>query len=174
MAGNIVPWSWRKKRVPVGKDDQTVTSLQRQMNKVFNDFLSGTSFLPEFFSEPLQQLGEAWSSFAPNVNVKRTEAEIVVAAELPGMDEKDIELSLTREALTIRGERKQAGENDDPEGWQYTESLYGAFERIIPLTDEVDEDKVDASFAKGVLTIRLPRKSGGASSTRKVSIKTER
>lgn len=171
MAGSIVPWSWKRKRVPVGRDEQSVSTLQRQMNRLFNDFMSNSSFLPDFVTEPLTQLGERMSSFTPNVNVTKNDSALIVAVEVPGMDERDVELSLTKDALTIRGERKQEHrpENDR---WHYVESTYGAFERVVPLTDLViDEDKVEASATKGVVTITLPFKEAAPSSGKKVSIR---
>jgi HSP20 family protein len=173
MTGSIVPWSWKKKRLPVGKDEHPVSALQRQMNRLINDFASGSSILPEFFSEPLAQLGERWNSFTPNVNVHKTESAVVVTVEVPGMDEKDIELSLTKDSLTIRGERKQLHEEQGEEGWNYVESSYGSFERLVPLTDLlVDQDRVEATSAKGIVTITLPLAATEHSSPKKVSIRT--
>jgi HSP20 family protein len=172
MSMNIVPWTWKRKRVPVGKDEQSISALQRQMNRVFNDLLSGSSILPEFFSEPLTQLGERWTAFVPNVNVSKNETALIVTVEVPGMDEKDIELSLTKDGLAIRGERKQAHEEKGEGGWNYVESSYGSFERIVPLSDLViDDDQVTATSSKGMVTITLPFKESAQPSPKKVSIR---
>jgi HSP20 family protein len=174
MTGSIVPWSWKRKRVPVGKEEHSVTALQRQMNRMFNEFLSGTSLLPDFFSEPLAQLGERWNAFAPNVNVTKTERELLVTVEVPGMDEKDIELSLTKDGLTIRGERKASHEEAGEEGWNYVESSYGAFERVVPLAElEIDENRVEATASKGMVRISLPFAATTQSTAKKVSIRSE-
>jgi len=174
MTGNIVPWSWKRKRVPVGKDEHPVSSLQSQINRVFNDFMTGSSRLPDFFSEPLAQLGERWSAFSPNVNVTKTDRELLVTVEVPGMDEKDIELTLTQEGLTIRGERKSSHEESSEGGWTYVESSFGSFERIVPLADlQIDEDKVEATASKGIVRISLPLVPAAQSSAKKVSIRTE-
>lgn len=173
MAGNIVPWSWKRKRIPLGKEEHSLTTLQRQMNRLFNDFVSGSSLLPEFVSEPLVQLGERWGAFAPNVNVSKTPQALIVTVEVPGMDEKDIELSLTQESLAIRGERKQDHEESSEDGWKYVESSYGAFERIVPLAGLViEEDKVEASADKGIVTITLPFKESQSSGAKRVSIRS--
>jgi len=168
----LVPWTLRRKRVPVGRDDHAGV-LQRQVNRLFNDFVSGSSLLSDFISEPLTQLGERWGAFTPNVNVTKRESALVVAVEVPGMDERDIEISLTREGLTIRGERKQAHEDHDEKGgWRYVESSFGAFERMVPLGDiEIEEDKVEATSSKGIVTITLPFKSAAVSSPKKVTIR---
>jgi HSP20 family protein len=172
MSMNIVPWAWKKKRVPIGKDEQSLSMLQRQMNRVFNDLISGSSLLPDFFSEPLTQLGERLTAFVPNVNVSKTDTALIVTIEVPGMDEKDIELSLTKDGLAIRGERKQSHDEKGEGGWNYVESAYGAFERIVPLSDLViDDDNVTATSAKGIVTITLPFKESAQVSPKKVSIR---
>jgi len=172
MSMNIVPWTWKRKKLPIGKDEQSISSLQRQMNRVFNDILSGSSLLPEFFSEPLSQLGERWGAFMPNVNVSKSDAALTVTVEVPGMDEKDIELSLTKDGLAIRGERKQLHEEKGEGGWSYVESQHGSFERIVPLDGlEIDDDRVTATSAKGIVTITLPFKESAQATPKKVSIR---
>jgi len=169
MNGYLTPRVWRRKTLPVGAEG-SLSGLQGQMNRLVSDFFSGSSLIPEFFSEPISQISEKIAAFVPNVNVSRGEKEWLVTAELPGMDEKDIEISLTRDTLTIRGEKKQS--HDKTEGvYHYVESSYGSFERIVPLSDEIEEDKVDASFAKGVLTIKLPKRATSQNATKKVSIR---
>lgn len=173
MSGNIVPWSWKKKRLPVGKDEHPVSALQRQVNRLFAEFGSGSSILPDFFTEPLAQIGERWNAFAPNVNVTKNNSALVVSVEVPGMDEKDIELSLTKDALTIRGERKQIHEEKSEGGWNYVESSFGSFERVVPLNElVVDEDRVEASASKGIVTITLPFRAGSEGAPKKVSIRS--
>lgn len=172
MSGNIVPWSWKKKRLPVGKDEHAVSTLQRQVNRLFADFGAG-GFLPDFFAEPLAQIGERWNSFAPNVNVTKNGSALVITVEVPGMDEKDIELSLTKDALSIRGERKQIHEEKSEGGWNYVESSFGTFERVVPLNELiVDEDRVEATASKGIVTITLPFKAGSEGAPKKVSIRS--
>ena len=178
MTNTIVPWSWKRKRLPVGRDDLPLSNLQRQMNRLFSEFSASSSFLPDFFTEPLAQIGEKLVGFSPNVNVTKSEHALTVTVEVPGMDERDIELSLTKEALAIRGERKSSHEStgggDGESKWSYTESSYGAFERIVPLADlSIDEDGVEATASKGIVTITLPITRGAESSARKVSIRSE-
>jgi HSP20 family protein len=147
------------------------------MNKLFSDFGSGASFLPDFFTEPLVQIGEKLVGFTPNVNVTKSDRALVITVEVPGMDERDIELSLTKEALTIRGERKQShdttSEGEGESKWSYTESSFGAFERIVPLGELIiDEDGVEATASKGIVTISLPIRSGAETGVKKVSIRS--
>lgn len=173
MTGNIVPWRWRKKRVPIGPERDAVTNLQKQINWLFSEVISNSSRLPDFMSEPIVQLGERLTSFTPNVNVRKTDAAIIVSIELPGMDERDVEISLTSEGLTIRGERKVQLDEVGEDGWNYAESSYGAFERIVPLGDlRVQEERVEATASKGIVTITLPLRPNGEVQARKVNIKS--
>lgn len=150
-----------------------MAALQRQINRLFSDFASGSSIIPDFVSEPLAQLGERLSSFVPNVNVAKREDSLLVVVEAPGMDAQDIELSVTRDGLTIRGERKAPYESVGEGEWVYVESSYGSFERIVPLNDlVVDEDAIEATASKGMVTILLPLKSGVSSSGKKLTIRS--
>ena len=172
MTGNIVPWRWKKKKVPVGGQQDAVSNLQKQVNRLFNEVVSGSSILPDFVSEPLAQLGERLTTFAPNVNVRKTETAVIVAVELPGMDERDVEISLTTDGLAIRGERKADGEALEGGEWNYSESAYGPFERIVPLAGlSIQEDRVDATASKGIVTITLPLKGEEETPVKKVQIR---
>jgi HSP20 family protein len=173
MSGSIVPWRWRKKTVPIGGQQDAVTNLQRQVNRLFNEVISGSTMLPDFVSEPLQQLGERLTTFAPNVNVRKTEAAVIVAVELPGMDERDVEISLTSDGLAIRGERKPDGDMMGGNEWIYSESEFGPFERIVPLTGlRVREDGVEATASKGIVTITLPLQAELEAPVKKVQIRS--
>ena len=98
--------------------------------------------------------------------------EIKVSAELPGMDEKDIDVSLTRDTLTIKGEKKEEKE-DTGKDYYKMERSYGSFTRSIPLPVEVDTDKVQATFKKGVLEITLPKTAKAIQETKKVPVKAK-
>jgi HSP20 family protein len=172
MTGNIVPWRWKKKTVPVGGQQDAVSNLQRQVNRLFNEVVSGSSILPDFMSEPIAQLGERLTTFAPNVNVRKTEAAVIVAVELPGMDERDVEICLTTDGLAIRGERKPDADALEAGEWNYSESAYGPFERIVPLAGlRIQEDRVDATASKGIVTITLPLQGEEETPVKKVQIR---
>lgn len=92
----------------------------------------------------------------PAVNVSEDEKNITVEAELPGMDSKDIDISLQNNMLLLQGEKKF--EDEKKEGnYHRIERSYGSFSRTIPLSSSVDQDKVKASFKNGVLTVTLPK-----------------
>lgn len=175
MPSVVVPWSSRKRRVVLAKQDPSGGAIQRNVSRLFNEFLA-SSMVPELISEPLASLGDRLGGFTPAVNVAKTESCLVVSIEAPGMDERDIELTLTKEGLTIRGDRKPTPREtaSEVEQEEYIESLYGAFERIVPLAGlAVDEDRVEATASKGMVTISLPLKAAPSGNARKVSIRAE-
>jgi HSP20 family protein len=105
----------------------------------------------------------------PSLEVKETENEVRIIAELPGMNEKDVELLVQDGVLTLRGEKKSETEDKD-RGW--SERCYGRFERRIALPDGVEEEGCNATFRDGVLTIAMP-KSAEASRSRRIPINSE-
>jgi HSP20 family protein len=160
--GNLVPWR-KNKGLQRGSSEYPLAKLQRQMNRMFDDFFSGADLSPFF---------EKTEMFMPKVNVSENDKQVKVSAELPGIDEKDIELSMEDGILTIRGEKKQEHEDNDKQNGYYYESSYGSFSRSIDTGSEVDEDNIDANFKKGVLTITLPKKESAREKTKKISIKS--
>lgn len=156
---DIISWHWNKGRLSPSEGGHPFSLLQRQMNSLFEDFMSGFGF------EPVGSRG-----FTPRVNVSEDDQKLYVEAELPGLSEKDVEVTLTKEALTIRGEKKQ--EQEKKEGTHYfAERSYGYFQRVIPLSSEVDEDKVDATFKHGVLSITLNKTPAAQKSSKKIQIR---
>ena len=175
MASSVVPWSSKKKRIVLARQDPSGGAIQRNVSRLFNEFLA-SSIVPELISEPLSSLGDRLSGFSPAVNVIKSATHLLVSVEVPGMDERDVEISLTKEGLTIRGERRAVSALSEPQGDQeeYVESLYGTFERVVPLSGiTVDEDRVEATSSKGMVTISLPLKATSVSGARKVSIRAE-
>lgn len=139
-------------------------AFQREMNRLFENFFGGSD-LPSW--SPLER---RVSTFTPRIDVSETDKEIRISAELPGMDEKDIDVSLTRDSLTIRGEKKEEKEEKGKDFFRMERS-YGSFTRSVPLPVEVDTDKAAATFKKGVLTVTLPKSTKAIQETKKVSVK---
>ncbi len=108
---------------------------------------------------------EGWT---PSLDVAETENELVVRVEIPGMNEKDVDINLSRGLLTISGEKKV--EKVENETCHCMESCYGKFSRTVRLPFEVEADKVDATFKNGVLRITLPRSE--AAKPKKIEIKS--
>jgi len=105
---------------------------------------------------PAWPIGKTAHAFTPRVNVRETDEEIVVSAELPGLEEKDFDISLEDDVLTVKGE-KHSEHEEKREGFQHVETVSGSFERRLRLPCEVDSDKVKATYKNGVVTVVLPK-----------------
>jgi HSP20 family protein len=138
--------------------------LTRELDRMFEDFFGGRSFWP-FSLEPSRS-----SAFVPSVDVQESDKEIRVLADLPGLDEKDVQVDLTDEGLSIRGEKKSEHKESDG-GYSRWERSYGSFERFIPLPGSVEGNKVVAEFKNGVLTVTLPKPPEAQSSHRRIEVK---
>jgi HSP20 family protein len=149
---------------PWKKDDLSpMVSFQKEMNQLFNKFFEDFS-APSWFKS-----FEGVNGFNPSVDVKEDEKNVEVIAELPGMEEKDVEVTLTDGALTIKGEKKHEAE-EKKENYHRVERSYGSFQRVIPLP-EVENENVQASFKNGVLTVTLPKSKVLESKAKKIEIK---
>lgn len=154
-----------RKTMPVRRDDEhPFFGLRREMDRIFEDFFQGFASIGPFAGRS----GE----FAPRLDVTETEKELRIKAELPGMDEKDVEVTLTQDVLTIRGVKKE--EQEEKNGNYYRmERSFGSFTRSVPLPAEVDREKVAASFKKGVLTITLPKTARDAEGSKKIRVESQ-
>ena len=129
------------------------------------DPFRGVGTLPDRMNRLFDDAGRGWrsdepaatTSWSPSVDIFETEGEIVVKAELPGMDRKDITLHLESNVLTLRGERKFEKETKD-ENYHRIERSYGNFSRSFSIPATVDEEKIRADYKDGVLKIILPKK----------------
>ena len=139
------------------KEDEPFVSLQREIDRVFHDFGRG-------FRLP------TWTdSSEPRIDVAETDNDIQITAELPGVDEKDIDVTLSNGVLTVKGE-KHAEKEEKGKEYRVVERSYGSFARSIPMPFDVDPDAVDAKFKKGVLTVILPKPAEARAETKKIEI----
>jgi HSP20 family protein len=127
--------------------------------------------MEDFWMAPFEEMGRWSQTFTPRVDVKDEDTHVVVSVELPGIDQKDIDVTVTRDSVRIAGEKKHEEEKEE-RGYYRRETSYGSFERVIDLPSEVDENKADARFSKGVLTIRLPKSEQARSKQKKIEIKS--
>jgi HSP20 family protein len=126
-----------------------------------------------FLREPFGGLDwpSGWSSkWSPAIDVSEDDKEVVICAELPGIDPKDLDVSVVGNQVTLRGEKKESSERKE-KGFRQTETRYGSFHRIIPLPEGVDTEKVEAQYANGVLTLRLPKTVPTAAKRIEVKVK---
>jgi HSP20 family protein len=142
-----LPSLWRRERGELLPSREPFTSLRRDIERLFEDFSRDFDWGPPAL---------AGMRMAPRVDVSETDTEIKIEAELPGVDEKDLEIVLSDGRLTIKGEKKQEKE-ERKKDYHLVERSYGSFARSIALPFEADPDKVKASFAKGVLSVTVPK-----------------
>jgi HSP20 family protein len=140
-------------------------SLHREMNRLFDDVLRGAA--PPAMSGSQGQ-GDIGTFVNAHMNVSETEKEIRITAELPGVTEQDIDVSLDDDVLTIRGEKKFE-RTDEKETYHFVERSYGTFQRSLRLPFPVDPEQVQASFENGVLTVTVP-KTGRQERSRKIQV----
>jgi len=151
-AKDLLPWNWHKRNHEVEVERRgSPRALQRRMDALFDDFFSGRGLGGDW---PLGAEGEV--GFLPALDVENGKDAVSVRLEIPGMDEKDIEVSIEDDVLSIRGEKRSEKE-EKRKGARWSECRYGAFERGIPLPPDLDLDAVKASFKKGILTVEIPK-----------------
>jgi HSP20 family protein len=141
-------------------------SFRSEMDRLFDTFLTGLPSLPG-----LRQGVPMAEGMTPTLDVKESEKEIVVKADLPGIDEKDVHLTVHDGVLTLRGEKKSE-RTDERENYHIMERSYGSCQRSIRLPETVDEDKAEARFDKGVLTVTLPKRPEMVKAQKKIEIKS--
>ena len=160
---DLIPWGRDNgNRVPtLYRDDQhnPVFSLHREVNRLFDDMFRSFDSLGSL---------PAFSGGWPKVEISETAGDIKVTAEIPGIEEKDLEILLDDDVLTLRGEKR--AESEDKER-RFSERYYGRFERRIPLGYEVEPDKIDARFKNGVLTVVLPKSERAQTQVKRIAIK---
>jgi HSP20 family protein len=163
---DFIPWSRDSNQAPIsyrGSEQNPFLTLHREMNRLFDDIFRGFEQRLPTSSGNFPAFGGGW----PNVEVTDKDKEILVTAELPGLEEKDIEVLFDDGVLTLRGEKRSESEDKNR---QFSERFYGRFERRIPLGYEVDESKVDAGFKNGLLRITLPKSERAQTTAKRIAI----
>lgn len=140
------------------RQERQLTTLRREMDRLFDRFFEGWPF----------RVAAEEGVWEPSLDVSETAREILVKAEIPGMDPKDIDLSVRGNVLTLAGERKQEKE-EKGENFHRVERTYGSFSRSVRLPVEVDPEKVSASYKDGVLKITLRKTKQAAE--KKIEVK---
>ena len=148
-------------------------ALRDEVEKLFDDFGRNFWRLPTrrsiFDIEPLWRREAAWEA-APAVDIVESEKNYEITAELPGMDEKNIEVKVANGNLTIKGE-KQEEKEEKKKDYYLHERHFGSFERSFDVPEGVDADKIEANFKKGVLTVTLPKKPEAQKPAKKIEVK---
>ena len=142
--------------------------LRRQIDRLFEDFPSRRGLL-DF--EPFERFAGAFPA-TPAVDFVEKEKEYEITAELPGLDDKNVEVKLSNGVLSISGEKKEERE-EKKEGYYFSERRYGSFQRAFRVPEGVDADKIEASFEKGVLKVRLPKSAEAQKSQKTIEVKSK-
>lgn len=160
----VLPWNWSKKEQTPATREGWSPFLARDIEDWFG----------ELARRPFGGLGglePESAAFLPALDARESDREIEITIELPGLSEKDIELSVSHDHLTIQGEKQQEQTRGE-EGSQWVERRFGAFRRVIPLPPDVASDEVEARFDRGVLRITLPRTGDAAARRKTIPIQT--
>jgi len=163
---DLVPWKNKQRgnEIAVHQGNNNLT-MYDQFNQMFDNFFEN-SWMTPWDSD----FGERFNGFSPRINLTERENELEVTAELPGLTEDDIDITLDRDALILKGEKKQETE-DKSENHYRMERSYGRFSRTIPLpADVVDKDNVEAEFKNGILTITLPKLEEATPTSRRIAV----
>jgi len=162
---SLIPFRTKRSTGMEGGSLATLADFRNEMNRLFEGFFSRpTAIAPGWFEAP--QPGQ----WLPAIDLSETDTQIRVRAELPGIDPKDVDVSVSGDRLVIAGEKKSCTE-ESGEGWSHCESHYGSFSRAIPLPESVDPAKVTARYDKGVLMVELTKSP--SSTSRKVPVLTK-
>lgn len=145
------------------RDNRLFSHMGSGIDRLFGDFFGGN-----LLNQVWLDAGDVYS---PDIDVRETTDAVKIAAEMPGIDEKDIDVSLHDGMLTISGEKKFTKEENEL-GYHRIERSYGCFTRDIPLPDGVENDKVGAIFKNGVLTVTLPKTQKAIEQSRKIPVTT--
>lgn len=172
-------------KVPVKKSEQSeerssvlqtwrpMDSLRREIDRLFDDFDRSFDFRPLRRSMfDIQPFGrrERLVTAVPAVDISETDRAYEITAELPGLDEKDIEVKLVNGNLKIKGEKREEKE-EKRQDYYLHERRFGAFERVFPVPEGVDAEKIEATFKKGVLALKLPKKPEVQKPEKKITVK---
>lgn len=165
---DLIPWKKDETKVSIhrGEEEDELLDLRSRMNRLFDDFFERPFSLSPFFGESAF-MGE----FAPSIDLSETDQELTISAELPGMEPEDIHITLERNTLTISGE-KRAEKEEEGKRFYRVERSYGRFRRSIALPEGIDENKIDASFKRGVLKVKLPKTDKAQKESKRIKIKT--
>jgi HSP20 family protein len=147
--------------------------LQSEIDRLFEDFAAGSWHSPfrraVFDAEPFWRGEVSWGK-VPAVDIAETTKGYEITADLPGMDEKNIEVKYADGTLTIKGEKKDEKE-EKKENYYLSERNYGSFQRSFRVPEGVDPDKVEAAFKNGVLTVTLPKTPEAQKKEKRIEIK---
>ncbi len=166
----VTPVEVKKTPIPRVAATYPWPSLRGEFDRLFDRFaeFGMPSFRRMFELTPSAEAGFGFN--VPAVDVTEDDKAYTIAAELPGLEDKDIEVSVTGDVLILKAEKRQEKE-EKSKNWYVSERAYGSFQRAFELPQEIDRDKIAAEFAKGVLTVTLPKSVEAQKQQKKIDVK---
>jgi len=163
--GSLIPWRDNKPSTPDMRSEalDPFVSFRREIDRMFDDFFTG-------FGRSLSTRAKAWQGVVPTIDLAENDKEFVITAELPGLDEKDFEVTVSGDLLTLKGEKKSEHTQQNGDA-TYTERCFGSFSRSVRLPFEVEDEHVEATYDKGVLSICVPKPADLQRPARRIEIK---
>lgn len=180
----LAPWNWFKKEeeqqgasLPVKRQDQPVpaqhshplSQLHGEIDRLFEEAFRGFG-IPSLWGGRMFPALTQTDWLKPTLDVGATDKEYTISVELPGVDQKDVQLEVVNDTLLIKGEKKQEKEEKDKDFYRIERS-YGSFQRILSLPEDADQDNINAVYKNGVMKITLPRKAQTEKETKRIEIK---
>lgn len=157
MQQNIAPYT--KKYLKARNKE--VNAIQNEINTIFNKHIA-----------PLEQFNQIENLIEPDIEISETKKNVLITAELPGMNAEDINIDISKDGyLTISGEKTNSHEEQDEEGFYFSECSYGFINRKITLPSNIDDENASASFEQGVLKINIPKTKNEKLTSKKIKIK---
>lgn len=176
----LAPWNWFKKEeeqqsatLPVQRYGQSpemspIAQFHQDIDRMFDRFFRGFGFPVGSFGREVAPLSQTeW--LKPTLDIAANDKEYAITVELPGVDEKDVELELTDETLVIKGEKKQEKEKKE-QNYYRMERSYGSFQRVLSLPEDAERDGIVATYRQGILTVTIPRKARPAAKAKQITI----
>jgi HSP20 family protein len=139
-----------------------LNTLRNQMDHLFDDLINGDNEL-----RPIQRKRAA--TLTPAIEIKETDTDLILKAEIPGINRKDLDIQATQETVSITGEHQEE-ERKQENGVLHSEFYYGQFQRIIPLPSRIHNDQIRSEFKDGILTLTMPKLEPEARKTVKISL----
>ncbi|MBW1717274.1 MAG: Hsp20 family protein [Deltaproteobacteria bacterium] len=177
----LIPKRSEKNQLPVRVDQypefqpnvwgRSLLEFRRATDRLFDDFFKSFRWPMAEWRSPWELATDIFGTAWPRVDMSETDKEIRITAELPGVDKDSIDVSVTDDRVSIRGEKKEHEEKEE-RGYYKLERSYGFFHRSFYLPCEVESDKADASFKDGVLTVKLPKSAAARERIKKISVRT--
>jgi len=170
----LTPWNWFKKEeeqtsktqaLPITREP-SLGRLHQEIDQLFESFFRGFPF------SPIRQTEQTWMGgmMMPKVDIAEEGKHYTITVEVPGVEEKDLEVSIADGTLTIRGEKRHEQENREKQ-YHRVERSYGAFQRMLSLPNDANEEAVEAKFKNGILTLTVPKNPSTKPAGRKIAIK---